>query len=509
MSAYGVKTKIFINIFILLLLAMGLIVFVMTVTLQKEFIRMEVAKADLVIDTLTAAMADGKDRTADRNPMMAAHLGRLRQSVGFREVVVLGTDQGLLHVGQEPPFLRKDLEQMARETLETPIRSTRFSGRTWGVFWQHDKYLMVAAPLIRGAAVVAAAATAFPLEPAYRTLRSTQKIILVYIFINAAILGLIGLQRMLTIAVKPVDRLLKRAEAYDADDEFFFLYESGQGEINRLSHALNRMLQRIADDKETLRRTVDSLERTNIDLRKAHKDIIQAEKLASVGRLSSGIAHEIGNPIGIVIGYLELLRQDDLRPGERLEYIARAEDEINRISGIIRQLLDFSRPSSGEAETVSVHRIIEEIVDVIKVQPLMAEVEVRLELEAENDRVVADPNQLRQVFLNLVINAADAIASGANAGKGLLTLRSKETWEVADGGEAGYLRLMVIDNGPGIPEENMGNIFDPFFTTKEPGKGTGLGLSVCFMILEKIGGRIIATSETPEGTTITIDLPLS
>jgi two-component system, NtrC family, sensor kinase len=507
-SAYGVKTKIFVNLFLLLLLAMGLIVFVMTVTLQKEFIRVEVAKADLVINSLAAAMVDGKDPAADRNARMAARLGRLRQSVSFKEVVVLSSDRSLLHVGQDPPFLRKDLEKMARATLQTRIRSTRFSGRTWGVFWQHDKYLMVAAPLLHGTSVVGAAATAFPLESAYRTLRSSQKIILVYIFINAAIFGLIGLQRMQTIAVKPVDRLLKRAEAYDAEDEFFFLYETGQGEINRLSRALNRMLQRIADDKETLQRTVESLERTNIDLRKAHKDIIQAEKLASVGRLSSGIAHEIGNPIGIVIGYLELLRQDDLRPGERLEYIARAEDEINRISGIIRQLLDFSRPASGETEAVSVHRIMEEIVDAVKVQPLMADVEVRFEFEAENDRVVSDPNQLRQVFLNLVINAADAIASGDNAGKGLLIIRSKEIGE-AVGGETGYLRLTFIDNGPGIPAENLENIFDPFFTTKEPGKGTGLGLSVCFMILEKMGGRIIATSDTPEGTTMTIDLPLA
>jgi signal transduction histidine kinase len=270
------------------------------------------------------------------------------------------------------------------------------------------------------------------------------------------------------------------------------------------------MLQRISDGREKLQETVRSLEESNIDLKKAQGDIIQAEKLASVGRLTSGIAHEIGNPIGIVLGYLELLQQSDIAASERNEYIQRAQAEINRISIILRQLLDFSRPSPGSTEIVSVHALLEDILEIVRVQPLMAHITLDLDTGARIDRVSADPNQLRQVFLNLIINAADAIAAGPDPENGRVTVESRvpEPAASAHGTGPAMIRLRFSDNGPGISPQDLGNIFDPFFTTKDPGKGTGLGLSVCFMIIEKMGGRIFAESREKEGTAITIYLPL-
>ena len=159
-------------------------------------------------------------------------------------------------------------------------------------------------------------------------------------------------------------------------------------------------------------------------LQRAQKEIIQAEKLASIGRLSSGIAHEIGNPIGIIMGYLELLKQKNTSVHEKREYITRTEDEINRINTIIRQLLDLSRPSNDGAKAVSVHEIINDITEVVRSQPLMSNIRINHVLEARDDTVIADANQLRQVFLNLIINAADAIASGQKETKGELIIKS-------------------------------------------------------------------------------------
>jgi signal transduction histidine kinase len=140
---------------------------------------------------------------------------------------------------------------------------------------------------------------------------------------------------------------------------------------------------------------------------------------------------------------------------------------------------------------------------------MMANIKLELKLAAKKDTVFADPNQLRQVFLNLIINAIDAISSGKKKLAGKLVIKSAIVpGSDSDDDHMPMLKLIYIDNGPGISDENLGNIFDPFYTTKEPGKGTGLGLSVSFMIIENFGGKIEATSKEGEGTTMTVSLPL-
>ena len=292
------------------------------------------------------------------------------------------------------------------------------------------------------------------------------------------------------------------------DDGLLFAVRKEDNELAQLSKSLNLMLGRITEDKKTLRTTVASLEKANLDLTRAQREIIQAEKLASVGRMSAGIAHEIGNPIGIVMGYLELLKQEDITDDEKYEYIHRTEAEFNRIDTIIRQLLDLSRPSRVGIEAVCVHEVINDITDAIRYQPMMSDVAITTALGAPHDVVNADPNQLRQVFLNLMINAADAIALNPASVGGKLMISTEIESGTDVGGETTLLKITIADNGPGIAPEHIGTIFDPFFTTKEPGKGTGLGLSVSFMIIESIGGKISAASEAGAGTRMVVYLPL-
>lgn len=508
---FGLKSKIFITLAILLILAMVLIDLVMIATLQKELLRTEIARGQLVVNTLEQHLLDlGTSEEKPNEWTLQGEVVRLQDAVGFTELVLVDPTGRVFHFGPLKAPLRPKLESLARKALNTKLRERQFLGTTWGVFWKRAKYMAHSAPLYSDGAAAAAMSMALPLDGIYQQLRAIQGIIIVYILINAGLLSIIGLLRISRVAVRPVLRLLKRAESFQEDDTLLFLSEKGESEFNRLSKALNRLFQRISDDRETLRQTVQTLESTNIDLKKAQKDIIQAEKLASVGRLSSGIAHEIGNPIGIIVGYLDLLKQSDLPDEERSEYIQRAEDEIQRISMILRQLLDFSRPSSGELDAVAVHDVLDDLVGVVQVQPLVANISVNLDKQAGKDRVMADANQLRQVFLNLIINAADATAGLEGSRDGTLVVRSEtqnRSGSEKDGSRE-FLKLMFIDNGPGIPDEHLDTIFDPFFTTKAPGKGTGLGLSVCFMIVESLGGRILAASRKGEGTTMTIFLPV-
>jgi signal transduction histidine kinase len=267
------------------------------------------------------------------------------------------------------------------------------------------------------------------------------------------------------------------------------------------------MLRRISADKHTLRQTVTSLETANQELKQAQAEIVRAEKMASVGRLAAGIAHEIGNPIGIVLGYMDLIRQPDLDKSEHDDFARRAEKEIQRINTIIRQLLDLARPKESVARLLSVHAVIEEIVSVLTHQPMMTNIRLQTAFNAADDHVWADADQLRQVFLNLLLNAADAICDKDDLPEPRIDIRTTHGQGPATS-QADWIAIDFQDNGEGIAEDQIENIFDPFYTTKEPGKGTGLGLSVSYMIIEKLGGTIAVQSHRGQGTTFTIRLPL-
>jgi signal transduction histidine kinase len=229
--------------------------------------------------------------------------------------------------------------------------------------------------------------------------------------------------------------------------------------------------------------------------------------MASVGRLAAGIAHEIGNPIGIVLGYLEMLKGSGIGDEDKADFLRRTEDEVQRINTVIRQLLDLARPKDTQHKLVRVGSVIEDIVDVMQLQPVMSGTKIELDLETSNDLVWGNTEQLRQVFLNLLLNAADAIQSAESTRQGQIQVRTI----ILDGAETSKPTMLQVhfkDNGDGIDPDKLQNIFDPFYTTKEPGKGTGLGLAVSFMIIEGMGGTIRAGSQPGHGATFSIELPL-
>jgi two-component system, NtrC family, sensor kinase len=508
----GIRSNIALKIGTLLVAAMLLINFVMIIMAKRDLVKSEMSKGLLYISLIegylthfgTIGEALEKNNIDKLFPSLRYHkeiaCGLVLDKEG-RTIYVYG--RGCLNDG-EP-------ERLARQAMGSGKTMSSFTGTTWGVFWRQKRDLIVSAPLRYGdGEIIGGASTVVHLDEVYHALRRSQSLLFFYIFTNALILSLFGLYWISNITLKPLQRLARRADEYTEDDEMFFPVRIEDSEINRLSKALNKMLKRISEDKEKLQETVRSLEQANVELGKAQEDVIRAEKLASVGRFSSGIAHEIGNPIGIIMGYLDLLKKKGVSETEREDYLSRSQSELDRIRTIIRQLLDFSRPSTGDLRPVPVHDIIDDVSKIAKTQPLMTQLHVERLLSASDHTVIADPNKLRQVFVNLMINAADAIASSPNSHCGKLTIKS-ETFSDHDG-ESGsqdrWLKLMYIDNGHGIPPEHVVNVFDPFYSTKEPGKGTGLGLSVCYMIVEEIGGTIAVSSEALEGTTVTILLPL-
>jgi signal transduction histidine kinase len=505
----SLRTSIAVNLAFLLLLGMLLINFVMLIVTREVLINSQIKKgrqALRLIDEMLYVPDDAVE--AQRNDR--GWIKRLKpalNSAGVACFVFIGPEGR--HLDDDPNCDRNlELLKLAELAAASRVASVTTRSSIRDVFWKQAGYILIAEPLQAYGEAGSGAAIMLPLDSVYSVLRSTQHIFLTYILVNTLILTLLGIYRLNQLTVRPIQRLVTRAEEYRESDDSVFLIEKEDNEFSKLSKSLNSMLMRISSDKEKLQDTVISLEKANRELEKAQLELIRAEKLASVGRLSAGIAHEIGNPIGIIKGYLDLLKDDTLSIEEKGEFIDRTETEVERINSIIRQLLDFARPSAHEQTIVRIHPILTELEEVCHFQPVFAGFKFTLDLCAEKDQVMADGRQLRQVFLNLILNAADAFEGLDSPDDNQLIIRT--TIDAGCGMDTdSWLAVQFIDNGTGISDEHLDYIFDPFYTTKDPGRGTGLGLSVSFAIIEGFGGTIQAAANDMHGTTMRIRLPLA
>ena len=285
--------------------------------------------------------------------------------------------------------------------------------------------------------------------------------------------------------------------------------------FNRMTEALGKAHAELDALVATLEQRVE--ERTH-ELREAQAQLVQTEKLASLGKLSASIAHEINNPLSGILTYAKLLSRK-LRTGvpdvegvhAALQQLALVERETQRCVTIVRNLLDFARQREPSFQVVEVSRVIEEALSLLEHRMAMQDVQVTREF-APVPAVRADFGQLRQAFVNVLINACEAMPGG-----GTLRVLTREVAlsEAGNGGPLSatgkpgppsrFAEVVITDTGQGIPPEHLSNIFDPFFSTKE--KGTGLGLSVVYGIVEKHGGKIAVESRVGRGTTVTLRFP--
>jgi len=252
------------------------------------------------------------------------------------------------------------------------------------------------------------------------------------------------------------------------------------------------------------RRMVNRIAEANKQKAIMNDKVVEAGRLASIGELAAGIAHEINNPVAIMVeeaGWIgDLLADEDPTSEENLAELKRAVNQIQtqgtRCKEITHKLLSFARKTDPDIHEVSLSEVVEDVIDLLKQKTRYANVEIKADLDPDMPPVAASPSELQQVLLNLINNAVDAI----DASGGKVTVTTRE-----DNGEAVF---EVADTGQGIPEAILPRIFDPFFTTKPVGQGTGLGLSICHGIIHKLGGAISVRSEVGQGTAFTVRLPV-
>lgn len=246
------------------------------------------------------------------------------------------------------------------------------------------------------------------------------------------------------------------------------------------------------------------LERAYSDLKNAQKRLIQTEKHAAIGRLSAGLAHEIGTPLNIISGraeYLLELAKDDPKTSKVLKVIV---EQIERISRLIRQLLDFAREYATSRNKVDLSQVINAVISLLEGPLKKNKIDLIVRLPQDLPMVIANFNQMQQVFINLLMNSIDAIASDPGhcreKGRGKIIITAQYIPRIHK------VEVAVIDNGCGIKEEDIDKVFEPFFSTKEVGTGTGLGLAVVYGIITEHGGNIEIDSKYLEGTTVRFTL---
>ncbi len=342
--------------------------------------------------------------------------------------------------------------------------------------------------------------------------RTLMNVTLVLAVIDVAVLVLFGGFLLNRIVIAPIRRLASTSERI-AEGDYAIRAEGGAGsEVDQLAASFNKMVDGILEAQERLRRSV--------------QEVARAEKLATVGRLAAGVAHEVGSPLMAIRAYGEhLLRH---RPGEKEseECLGMIVGETRKIERIVQGLLSVASPGGGREGATDVNAVVRGTIEMVSFRNLFREIEVVLDC-GEVPRAAILEDRFRQVLLNLVLNAVDAMGGG-----GRLTVRTwtMEDWNPAAGralqrratdppgmdaaplrsgaGLAGRgVAVSVADTGGGIEAADLPLVFDPFFTTKEPGKGTGLGLSVSRTIVDGAGGEIRVESEPGKGTTFTVVLP--
>jgi signal transduction histidine kinase len=408
-----------------------------------------------------------------------------RDRTAFAEILARGLATTL---DQLPDLSDERLDAVVEDFLQdVPNKSIRLTRKNGAI------YSYGPVPTTKGIEITLATGDKLELWLPYLPIRSIAplgNLLLFYVALTGAGVALLTYIALTYWIVRPIERVIQSSERLAAGSLQVRAPISGAAEVTRLAVAFNQMAAQLQADRQSLEQRLRELEASASELKTAQQQIVHGEKLATVGRLAAGVAHEIGNPLAAILGLVELIQGDTLSKEEQAEFLKRIRLETERIHRIIRDLLDFSRRSVDSEElgmTSDLRQVIDDAVNLVRPLKEMRGVEIIVSRPKRLARVVGPQHKLTQVLLNLLLNAADALS-----GDGKISI------QVESSQSDGFVTLAVSDNGPGIDYEIFDTMFEPFTTTKPPGKGTGLGLAVCHTLIESVGGTLSAAN-LPEG----------
>jgi len=329
------------------------------------------------------------------------------------------------------------------------------------------------------------------------------RLLALYMTVFALALLVFAYFALTRLIVRPVEQLVDAADRVANGARTLRVPRSGARELLELTTSVQAMAEKLIAEEAALVVKVEELTETTRRLTRTQAQLVRSERMASVGRLAAGVAHEIGNPIAALVGMQDLLLEGDLPPDTQKDFVRRMRSETERIHTVVRDLLDFARPeekpsSEADAPPAAVRSVADDVVALVRPQKPFRSVRVETDVEG-SPRVRLPAPRLTQVLLNLVLNAGAAIAS-AGRQQGRVTIRARSS-------AAGGVRIEVEDDGPGFAAEVRDRLFEPFVTTKDVGEGTGLGLAVCRGLVESAGGEIGVDASYEQGARVYVVLP--
>lgn len=333
---------------------------------------------------------------------------------------------------------------------------------------------------------------------------TTNRVMLTFTIIASlcVVLLLVLLYFSTTKIINPLQKMVEATKKISRGDLSHRVEVSSKDEIGYLAESFNQMTAdlKAANEKliewgKTLEKKVE--ERTE-ELTEMQTHLLQSEKLASLGKLAAGIAHEINNPLGGILIYSHLLLEDTSKDSPYYENLKKIVKETSRCKDIVKGLLEFARPKEPEMSLTDINKLVNQSLAIIEHQALFQNIKIRKLYSSDLPKIVADRAQLQQVFTNIILNAAEAME-----GNGILTLSTS----LDANGQ--HINIQFTDTGHGIKEEDLRRLFEPFFSTKEVGQGTGLGLAISYSIIQKHQGTIDITSQVNKGATFMVKLPVN
>ncbi len=312
----------------------------------------------------------------------------------------------------------------------------------------------------------------------------------------------------------PLRQLAAAARRMAEGDLAMRVAPEGPRECEELGRAFNDMSEALQRRTEELLKAVADLREANRELRSARRGLLRSERLAAVGQLAAGVAHEVGNPMGALLAFLDLAERPEGVPEPTRRHLGRARAEVARVRTILRQLLDFSRPPRGEARAVDLADLARETAELVRAEARNRGIRFSVEVEGTPPPARGDPGALRQILLNLLLNAAHAVR-GRDPAEVRIRI-APAALEERSGDEAGAGRArrepdavacLVEDDGPGVAPEHRERIFDAFFTTRPPGEGTGLGLATASRLAAEQGGELELLPPRDRGARFRLLLP--
>ncbi len=545
---FGLRTEIIINISFLMLAAILLIGFTISNINERNIVQEKTRNGKRMIQDLQTVIdfiSKDKNEFSLNHPLVKKEIRDFVQiylkEKNFSQFLIVD-DQSTIIASQKAEWInRRSTDPSLEKALQTGELDAGIE-KSGGLFSTDYKNMKLYSALWHQGKIVGGVQVETPISELMMNLLESRKVILITIVSDAIVLIIFGSFLLSRVLVRPMRDLVRLTTRISDGDFSETIKVTDKNEIGQLMESFNRMTGRLKEKQERLESYLESLESTNKQLNQAQEELIRTEKLASVGRFAAGVAHEVGNPLGAILGYTSILKKEGIGRGESEDYMRRIEREIERINKIVRELLDFARPSKCDIREVEINKIIESTLSLLSYQKDFKNVQTELDLQPNLPLIKGDESQLSQVFINIILNAVDAMPDG-----GILQVQTKghvleyvsrdrpermvPARRKSDPVESDYshlrgrrpfavglskfskgdrlVQVRITDTGCGIKKESLENIFDPFFTTKAPDKGTGLGLSISLKIVESFGGEIRVESEVGKGTAFEIYFPAS